>query len=135
RVAAARPQLETAREAVARASAAWSHIRVEALSPTLRDQLRRVETMLPLAQAGIELAPIVPNFLQDIEALEMVAQAKPNAANFASFGPLLTKTRGDAAALRAAAAPLFPVARQLGWVPTYGPDLAAAEPLLDATAN
>jgi hypothetical protein len=135
RVAAARPQLETAREAVARASAAWSHIRVEALSPALRDQLRRVETMLPLAQAGIELAPIVPNFLQDIEALEMLAQAKPNAAKFASFGPLLAKTRGDAAALRAAAAPLFPVARQLGWVPTYGPDLAAAEPLLDAAVS
>jgi Protein of unknown function (DUF4012) len=72
---------------------------------------------------------------QDVRELEAFAATKPDVAALASLGPLLSRTREDAIALHAEAAPLFPIARRLGWVPVYGADLVAAEPILDVATN
>lgn len=44
---------------------------------------------------------------------------------------LVAETHADAVALREAARPLLPYAPSLHQVPSYGPDIAAAEPMLD----
>jgi hypothetical protein len=63
------------------------------------------------------------------------ALAEGDAALLAELGPAVARTRRDAAALRAEAAPLLPLADNLGWLPHYGPTLRAARPLLTAAAE
>jgi Protein of unknown function (DUF4012) len=132
---AAQPGLASARSAVARASAAWSHIQLETLSPPLRDRLRPVEIVLPVMQAGLDMAPILPGALEDLRALEAFGRSRLDVAALDRLGPLLRKTRADMGALHTAATPLYPVAAQLRSVPIYGVDLAAAEPLLAAAVS
>ncbi|MBK9713244.1 MAG: DUF4012 domain-containing protein [Kouleothrix sp.] len=71
----------------------------------------------------------------DVRALESLARGAPDRAALTALGPQLATTRADAAALRAEAAPLLPLTRYLGWLPRYGGDVAAAQPLLDAAAG
>jgi hypothetical protein len=70
----------------------------------------------------------------DVAELEQFA-AQPSLAGFGGLGPLLARTRADALTLRDTAAPVLPIARRLGWLPVYGPDLAAAAPVLDLAAD
>jgi hypothetical protein len=68
----------------------------------------------------------------DLRSIQALAPSKPDRRTLAALGPLLSQTRADTAALHDEAAPLLPLTRYLGWVPTYGADLVAAQPLLDA---
>ncbi len=52
----ARPQLVEAREALARAAAARSAIRTDRLSPRLADPLSKLDRVMPLAQAAVDMA-------------------------------------------------------------------------------
>jgi hypothetical protein len=97
-----------------------------------RGRLLAITILLALAVLGVKgwrLYVLAQALRADARALEVAA--KPDAPALASLGQLLAKTHDDALALQAEAAPLFPIARRLGWVPVYGPNLAAAEPLLD----
>jgi hypothetical protein len=71
----------------------------------------------------------------DVQALAPLLRAEPSADRLATAGLLFAQLRSDALVFRREAGPLFPVLRRLGWVPTYGPDLASAEPLLDLLVN
>jgi len=113
--------------------------RSRALVPHLRVALARyrgrlVATALLIALVvlcfkGWRIFSLAQALRADARALEAVA-AHLDACSLATLDPLLAQTRHDASALRAEAAPLFPLTRRLGWAPRYGPDLAAAEPLL-----
>jgi hypothetical protein len=87
-----------------------------------------------LGLKGWQLFTLVQALRQDVQSLERIMQTPASITNGA-LGPQLARFRAHAITLRSAAAPLFPITRQLGWVPTYGTDLAAAEPLLDLLAN
>jgi hypothetical protein len=71
----------------------------------------------------------------DLRAIQAATGAQRDRAMLASLGALLAKTRGDTAALHAEAGLFLPITRYLGWVPVYGADLVAAEPLLDAAVD
>jgi hypothetical protein len=71
----------------------------------------------------------------DLRALQAVAGTQRDRAMLSSLGVLLAKTRGDTAALRAEAGMFLPITHYFGWVPVYGADLVAAEPLLDTAAD
>jgi len=108
-----------------------SYLRALAL---YRGRLLAMTALIALAALGFKgwrLYTRIQALREDVRAIETIAPTKPDAATLASLGPLLTRTHGDAVALRAEATPLFPITRRLGWVPVYGPDLIAAEPLLD----
>src|SRR5439155_6128981 len=108
-----------------------SYLRALAL---YRGRLLAITALVALAALGFKgwrLYTRVQALREDVRAIETITPAKPDAATLASLGPLLTRTHADAVALRAEATPLFPITRRLGWVPVYGPDLIAAEPLLD----
>jgi hypothetical protein len=72
---------------------------------------------------------------EDLRAVEAFAHQVDDPTTIAAASPLLAKLRGDVDLLRAEAAPFLPIARRLGWVPGYGPDLAAGEQVLDMLAN
>lgn len=74
-------------------------------------------------------------FREDARAIEAQARAGMSRESLAQLGPRLAQARADAMALRGEAAPLLPLAPYLGWVPTYGGDIAAARPLLDAAVE
>ncbi|HEX5691924.1 MAG TPA: hypothetical protein VFX76_18045, partial [Roseiflexaceae bacterium] len=101
--------LESAHRAATRSAAAWSRVRSETLSPRLRAQLRRLDIVLPLAQAGLGAASILPAVADDLRALETIGQTKLNGTSFDRLEPLLRKTHSDLILLRNAAKPLFPV--------------------------
>ncbi|HWQ12876.1 MAG TPA: DUF4012 domain-containing protein, partial [Roseiflexaceae bacterium] len=63
RLAAARPQLLAAQEALRRAEAARSRLAAAARSPGMQAPLRRVDALLPLARDGLELALAAPDLL------------------------------------------------------------------------
>jgi hypothetical protein len=71
----------------------------------------------------------------DVRAIEALAQPAPDRQALAALGPALSKARADAASLQIEAWPLLPLTRYLGWVPGYGADLAAAQPLLDGAVD
>jgi hypothetical protein len=129
------PQLASARGAADRAAAAWSRVQLDTLSPRIRAQFQRLDVVVPLAQASLGAAPILPALAEDLRALEAFTQAKLDPAAFERLQPLLRKTHSDLILLRDAAAPLFPAAAQLRSVPGYGADLAVAQPLLDAAVG
>jgi hypothetical protein len=126
------PQLESAHRSAARAAEAWSLVQTERLSPRLRAQVQRLDMILPLAQAGLGAAPILPAVAEDLRQLDALTQTKLDAATFDKLEPLLRKTHTDLVALRGAAAPQISAAEPLRDVPGYGAELAAAKPLLDA---
>jgi hypothetical protein len=72
---------------------------------------------------------------RDVQALEALAAAKPDITVLAKLEPLLDRTHSDIVALRAEAGLLLPISSRLGWVPIYGSDLAAAEPLLELAVD
>jgi hypothetical protein len=84
---------------------------------------------------GWRLYTLAQALRADVQALEALASAGPDRTALATLGPLLADARANAALLRAEAAPLLPAVRHLGWLPGYGPDLAAAGPLLDLAAS
>jgi hypothetical protein len=69
---------------------------------------------------------------QDVQALEATLAMTSNTERMDRLEALLPRTRAHMQRLRDEAALFFPVLPILGDVPTYGPTLAAAEPLLDA---
>jgi len=71
----------------------------------------------------------------DARALATTVEPGLDANAIVEAGPLLSRLRADAAALREEAGPLLPVGPLLAWVPTYGPAIAAAGPLLDAAVE
>src|SRR5262245_54032252 len=102
-----------------------------------RGRMLAIATTIVLAAVcfkGWRLYSLAQALRTDVGTLAAVA-ANPNADALTSLGQQLATTRDDAFALRAEAAPLFPVTRQLGWLPVYGQDLAAAEPLLELAAS
>ena len=60
---AARPQIERARAALDRAIAARVSIQVERLSSKLASQMQKLDTLLPLAQVGVDAALTAPEAL------------------------------------------------------------------------
>jgi len=58
-----RPQLEAARQALVGAADAWARVPIDELTPPLRDRLKRVGDLLPLARNSIDLALIMPDLL------------------------------------------------------------------------
>jgi hypothetical protein len=60
---AARPQVERARVALDRAIAARVSIQVERLSSKLASQMQKLDTLLPLAQVGVDVALAAPEAL------------------------------------------------------------------------
>jgi len=72
---------------------------------------------------------------EDLRALEACSGHVAAPAAITQAGPLLAKLHGDADMLRAEAALFLPIARRLGWVPRYGPELASSEALLDVLAD
>lgn len=131
RLAASAPQVEAARAALGRAAERWAQVPVDSLSPALRGQAARVDRALPLARLALEVAPLLPAALDDVERLEAYTRSTPDRAALAALGPLLAKTRADMAALRAAAAPLLPTVSGS----EADADLAAAGALLDAATE
>ena len=102
-----------------------------------RGRMLAIAILIALAAVcfkGWRLYSLAQALRTDVGELAAVA-AKPNAAALASLGQQLATTRDDALALRAETAPFFPVTRRLGWIPVYGQDLAAAEPLLDLATS
>jgi hypothetical protein len=69
---------------------------------------------------------------QDVRALEATLDMASNTARLENLEVLLPRTRAHMQQLRDEVALFFPVLPLLHDVPTYGPTLAAAEPLLDA---
>ncbi|MBI4772083.1 MAG: hypothetical protein HY784_17120, partial [Chloroflexi bacterium] len=103
------------------------------LSPRLRAALAGL-LVLALLGAGwkawrlLSLARALRAELAQVQAL---AGDEPDMEALAGAGPLLSAARRDVAALRREAGPFLWMGRGLAWLPVYGPDLAAAAPLLD----
>jgi hypothetical protein len=66
------------------------------------------------------------------ELVMLVETAADHPSKLAEAATILSRARANVATLRNESAPLLPLASALGWLPVYGPDLAAAAPLLDA---
>jgi hypothetical protein len=142
---AARPRLDSARAALHSASNTWALVQFDTLSPSLRERLRRIDTMLPLARDGIDLVASSPDFLDDLDQLSTFSQSRPDLTAFIaqapvsnetkSLGALLSKFRGDLATMRSSVTPLLPRIRDTGLVRSYDAEIAAAEPLLDVASN
>ena len=103
-----------------------------------RGRLLLAITLLALAGLGFKIWRVYDRIQlvrQDARSIQMLARSQRDPALIAALGAQLAKTRGDTAALRAEAGMFLPITRYLGWVPVYGADLAAAEPLLDAAVD
>jgi hypothetical protein len=69
---------------------------------------------------------------RDVHALTTFTPVPTDhAATIARLSGLLRNTRSSAQQLQAEAEPLLPITHYLGGVPSYGSDIAAADPLLD----
>lgn len=66
----------------------------------------------------------------DVQALQQHASSTPDAETLPALQALAGSARTHAAALRDETHLFLPLTRHMGWVPTYGSDLVAAEPLL-----
>ncbi len=69
---------------------------------------------------------------------QQLAAFRPSADREASLNTLsvqLHNTHTSALALRREAHPFLPIAKNLGWLPAYGADIAAVEPLLDTVLH
>lgn len=84
---------------------------------------------------GWRLYSLAQALQADLHALQAQASQVLDNGDLAALGPLLAQTRQHAVALRDEAAPLFPLTSRLGWLPGYGPNLAAAAPLLDSASD
>lgn len=96
----------------------------------------RVGLLLLISACALPVLKIVHIYLlaqalqRDVRTLEGFFQ-HPDQTDIAQSIALLDQSRQHALSLRAEAAPFFPLLRRLDWLPVYGADLAAAEPLLD----
>ena len=94
--------------------------------------------VLLLAAAGLEgyrtyrLAADLRDAAADLQAM---AQGDPAAVDLQAAARLVHRARLDAEALQTRTRLLAPLTRWLGWVPRYGPTLAAAAPLADYVAS
>ncbi|MFQ5409289.1 MAG: DUF4012 domain-containing protein, partial [Anaerolineales bacterium] len=91
--------------------------------------------LLALGLWGAHLAWLATRVARSLGELESLTMAELDPQQLAAAGPELAALRRDAQALRARARPFLWFAPVLGWLPVYGPDLAAARPLLDLTAE
>lgn len=57
------PELEVARQSAARAAAIWESIPIDSLSPTVRQRLEPLVTLIPLTYDALMLAPVLPDML------------------------------------------------------------------------
>jgi hypothetical protein len=78
-----------------------------------------------------QLYQIGRDIVTDVRAARTLARSWHEPAALVDLEPLLARIRANTALLRAEAGPLLPLTHLLGWVPVYGTDLAAVEPLLD----
>lgn len=67
---------------------------------------------------------------EDLNALELSLADQPGIKQFDKIGSQISTLRTDLDALQAEAAPFLWLAPALGWIPTYGGDLAQASDLL-----
>lgn len=67
----------------------------------------------------------------ELAQFDSLVKYPPDPALLQGAGSLLRDTRRDVAALTAEVKPFLWLGPLLGWAPLYGPDLAAAQPLLD----
>jgi hypothetical protein len=94
--------------------------------------------VLLLAAAGLEgyrtyrLAAYLRDAAADLQAM---AQGDPAALDLQAAARLVHRARLDAEALQTRTRLLAPLTSWLGWVPRYGPMLAAAAPLADYVAS
>jgi hypothetical protein len=72
----ARPQFETARESIAQATDTWATLPREHMPAALRERLRPLDELLPLASGGIELALVLPHMLGLHEPQEYILIAQ-----------------------------------------------------------
>jgi len=90
--------------------------------------------VLALSWKAARLAQLASAAHTDLTQLEMVVD-HPTTESLVSAGPILAAARQDLSALRREAAPLLWLGPLLSWAPGYGPDLAAARPLLGLADN
>jgi hypothetical protein len=87
-----------------------------------------------LGWKGWRISTLAQALRDDAQALQQAASGSPDIDMLEDIQPLLANARQHATALRSEAALFLPLTRYMGWVPTYGADLVAAEPLLDVAA-
>lgn len=87
------------------------------------------------AVQGLDHARSLQGHLQALEAAAGGGVADLDAASVEDAGAHLAAMHDDLVALEGLAAPFLPLCRYLGWVPTYGGDLAAAPDLLDVAVG
>ncbi len=88
-----------------------------------------------LLYRGWQLSQIAERILLDGRSALSLARDWHDPAALRSLEPLLETMRRDTELLHAEAAPLLAMTNRLGWLPVYGPDLAAAGPLLDTAVH
>lgn len=81
------------------------------------------------ARRAYELALTLRQDAQDVRAL--MSKEASYSERMRAAGPLLEKVRVDFDALNAEVGPYLWITSHLGWVPTYGDDLVAAQDLVD----
>jgi hypothetical protein len=82
-----------------------------------------------------QLYQIGRDIVTDVRAVRTLARSWHEPAALADLEPLLARIRTNTALLRDEAGPLLPLTHLLGWVPVYGADLTAVEPLLDTAVS
>lgn len=88
-----------------------------------------------LAYQGWRVYARAQAFSVTVHKLQVLLSTPQRVESLATVGPLLARARADAQALHDDAAPFVPVAEQFGWVPHYGPELAASGALLDIAVD
>ncbi len=84
---------------------------------------------------GVRIYTLMSSVRGDMAQIRSLASANLDAGTLASAGPLLASARRDVAELRSEAAPFLWAGPLVVWLPVYGPDLAAAKPLLDLASG
>ncbi len=91
--------------------------------------------LLFLGWKGWRIYSLATDLRQDMPAVQEVLRAGPDSTALEQLEPLLSRARQNASDLRSEAALFFPLTPLLGWVPIYGADIAAAEPVLTVVAG
>jgi hypothetical protein len=93
-------------------------------------------SVLLLASAyGWQVYTLARELQHDVRALRALTAGPLDAAALEALDEQTSATHATAAELRASVEPLLPLLRRLEWVPAYGTDLAAVEPLLDVALH
>ncbi len=85
---------------------------------------------IALGSKGWQLYTIARPLLTDVRAVAIQLNTRPTPTTLVALQPVLARIRSRTVTLQREAAPLLLLTRWLRWVPVYGTDIAAAEPLL-----